>query len=463
MIDVWRPPTADKGVSSVRLGSVRKPVPREIPATPSTTKPAHRERLLSAMTDAIGDHGYQATTVARVISYAGVSRATFYEHFKDRDDCFETALRGASTQLSRRFRKQAKPPGDTSAIRPALQDLLTGLAKNPAAGALLFIAAREATPTEENPLLGEFERLMSTHRSRARKPAFDISPIALLGGIGTVISSHLTDNASDQLPSLLDDLVAWADSHLVDGSQSQWSTTPQAALSEAPAIDPALIVSPTPSRPELLPRGRHGLPESVVTRNHRNRVLYAVAETAAANGYSASTVAELAASASIARQSFYDHFTDKEAAALQAQRLIYRHSLTGSSAAYFTGNAWPERVWRSLLHLTTLIAQAPAHAHLAIIEPYAIGQAAIQNLNDTLAGYAVILEEGYHQTSDSRSPPRLYSQAAIGAIFEVIRHHIAHGNTAELPKHLPELTYLAIAPFLGAPAAGKLVSEIANA
>jgi AcrR family transcriptional regulator len=49
---------------------------------------SQRERLLEAMVRCAATKGYEATTVTDVIEMAGVSRATFYEMFEDKESCF---------------------------------------------------------------------------------------------------------------------------------------------------------------------------------------------------------------------------------------------------------------------------------------------------------------------------------------------------------------------------------------
>ncbi len=51
------------------------------------------------MAEAASRHGYAGATVARVIELAGVSRATFYEHFASREDCFLAAYRLAFDEV----------------------------------------------------------------------------------------------------------------------------------------------------------------------------------------------------------------------------------------------------------------------------------------------------------------------------------------------------------------------------
>ncbi len=49
---------------------------------------SQRQRLLAAMASVVAEKGYAATTVADVVSAAGVSRSTFYELFASKEGCF---------------------------------------------------------------------------------------------------------------------------------------------------------------------------------------------------------------------------------------------------------------------------------------------------------------------------------------------------------------------------------------
>jgi AcrR family transcriptional regulator len=52
---------------------------------------SQRQRLLDAVLDVVGEHGYAAATVADITTAAGVSRTTFYEQFRNKLDAFLTA------------------------------------------------------------------------------------------------------------------------------------------------------------------------------------------------------------------------------------------------------------------------------------------------------------------------------------------------------------------------------------
>jgi AcrR family transcriptional regulator len=58
-----------------------------------------RQRMFDALAAVITEKGYAAATVSDVIELAGVSRETFYEQFKSKQDCFEQAFDEAASAM----------------------------------------------------------------------------------------------------------------------------------------------------------------------------------------------------------------------------------------------------------------------------------------------------------------------------------------------------------------------------
>lgn len=52
---------------------------------------SRRQSILEATIRVVGRRGYAGTSVADLIAEAGVSRTTFYNHFRDRRECFQAA------------------------------------------------------------------------------------------------------------------------------------------------------------------------------------------------------------------------------------------------------------------------------------------------------------------------------------------------------------------------------------
>lgn len=61
---------------------------------------SQRSRMIGAMIEAVAEKGYTKTTVGDVLKRAGVSRATFYEQFDDKADCFDATYRAVTDMLS---------------------------------------------------------------------------------------------------------------------------------------------------------------------------------------------------------------------------------------------------------------------------------------------------------------------------------------------------------------------------
>ncbi len=310
-------------------------------------------------------------------------------------------------------------------------------------------------------MLEEFERraqdlLDSTPEGGT---TLDLPALALVGATRAIVTRHLRTDAQDELPALADELVAWLEAYAVPAGQLHWSTGPRALL-------PARRTSRATPRGERarpaqrLPRGRHGLPAGVVARSQRTRIIYGIAEVTMAKGYANATVADIVAAAGVARDVFYEHFTDKHHAFLEAQQHPTQHILDTCAAAYFAAEHWPERVWRGLGTLLELIVENPAISHLRLVACYAAGPEAIRRAEEITRSFTIFLEEGYRYRPEADGLPRLSSQAIAGAVFEVVRRHIARGDYVGLTGRLPQLTYIAIAPFTGPQEAVELVADL---
>jgi AcrR family transcriptional regulator len=71
-------------------------IPERLPKGPhglsrKQVQASQRQRILDAILDVVGEHGYSAATVAHVTTAAGISRTTFYEQFRNKQDAFLAA------------------------------------------------------------------------------------------------------------------------------------------------------------------------------------------------------------------------------------------------------------------------------------------------------------------------------------------------------------------------------------
>jgi AcrR family transcriptional regulator len=292
--------------------------------------------------------------------------------------------------------------------------------------------------------------------SPAGASALDVPARALIGGVRYIVSRHLRTHEEDRLARLTNDIIGWMASYAVPAERGRWSKEPEAFL---PGGAESLGENPTEPALELprLPRGRHGLSPAAVARSQRTRIIHATALVTMEKGYANTTVADIVAAAGVAKDAFYRHFSDREQAFLEAQQYPGQHIMDVMARAYFSADEWPERIWRALDALLGLIAEHPTLGHLRMVECYAAGAAAIRRAEDITRSFTLFLEEGYRYRPTADELPRLYSQAISGGLFELIQRDVANGLATEVRRRLPQLAYVAIAPFAGPESARELV------
>jgi AcrR family transcriptional regulator len=423
--------------------------------------PDRRERLLEAMVHVAARHGYGGASVARVVERAGVSRATFYEHFGDREDCFLAAYRKAVGDWHRDIHAAARlsSPGDRP--RAAIDAVLERVAAEPAAARVVLVEALAAGPAvraEHDRQIDALERSIEGFLSRDQR--LQITATALLGGVAGTISMQVVGGEAESLPALREDLLAWVDAHALHGEAVRWS---EDRWRQMVAWLPGPHPSPRPESAGLLPRGRGALPEADAAKLRHSRILLATARATAERGYAEMTVADIVATARVTRGAFYSHFRNKEAAFLAAQALALQESIGIAASAFFASSEWPERVWGASAGLLGYVASHPDLAWLGIVEAHAVGASAINRQHDARSAYAVFLEEGYRAAEgDGRSVPRVASDAIAWAVFALLRREVVKGRTSRIVETLPQVVYVILAPFIGPRRAMDFVSAQAR-
>jgi AcrR family transcriptional regulator len=437
----------------------------------SHARPDQRERLIQAMIELAAKRGYREVTIAGISARAGVSSATFYEQFENKEACLVSAYRESAERVLRatsRATRELLSTGDhrREALRRAVEKLMIAIQREPDAARVLFVEGLSGTPKLREESLRVLERMEMRTEAAVESissvdGAIDLPAIALVGAVRNIVSRRLRIHGEDQLLRLVDPLVDWIVSYRLPPGRERWTTDPRSL--RAPEL-PGTEELPLDGRIARgrLPRGRHGLSPGEVIRSQRTRIIAATAEVTMRKGYAATTVADIVTAAGVAKDAFYEHFQDKEHAFLEAQQHPTQYILDRCAEAYFQVPDWPHRLWNHLETLVRLIVENPAISHLRLVECYAAGPAAVKRAEEITRAFNIFLEEGYVYSPGSTERPRLFSEAITGAIFEVIRSRTARGEAASLVALVPQLTYLGLAPFTGAAEAIELVERLAH-
>ncbi len=117
-----------------------------------TVEESQRNRILLAAVEVMAGKGYATTSVSDIVARAGVSRATFYQLFEDRLDCFLAANAIAQTILMAALDDQLKELESEAQSEPAervsalLTTYLSTLADNAAFARVFLIEVYAAGP-----------------------------------------------------------------------------------------------------------------------------------------------------------------------------------------------------------------------------------------------------------------------------------------------------------------------------
>ena len=183
--------------------------------TRETVLESQRGRMLDAIAEAVADKGYAATTVGDVVSRAGVSRKTFYEHFDEKEECFLAAYDRELTQLTEVvaaafFGEEGVTRPWADQVRDGVRAFLRYLAERPAAARVCIVDAMGAGSraiAKREAALRNFTYLIDAGRSEAQVEVPGRTAVAVLGGSNELIAAELLHGSAENIGQLAPDIV----------------------------------------------------------------------------------------------------------------------------------------------------------------------------------------------------------------------------------------------------------------
>jgi AcrR family transcriptional regulator len=152
-----------------------------------------RRRVFAGLAAALAYHGYEDTKVTDVVELAGLSRATFYEHFRGKEACFDAAYEDGTERLAETVAAATHgEDGWEAQVSVGLRAGLDFLAADPPLAHLLlveaFAAARPARLEHERSLA----RLAEALRPPAEHAGGEVVPEETLRLLAGGLASHLS-------------------------------------------------------------------------------------------------------------------------------------------------------------------------------------------------------------------------------------------------------------------------------
>jgi AcrR family transcriptional regulator len=173
-----------------------------------------RARILAAMFDVAAERGAANVSVAHVVERSGVSRRTFYEVFRDREDCFLAAFDDALALVSQRvLAAYASENNWCERIRAGLIALLAFLDEEPVVGRLLIVESLSAGPTaleRRESALAQVAAAVDEGRVQSANAALlpPLTAEGLVGGALSLIHARIARPGREPLLGLTNQLTS---------------------------------------------------------------------------------------------------------------------------------------------------------------------------------------------------------------------------------------------------------------
>lgn len=189
---------------------------------------SQRERLLTAMAEAVGAKGYADTSVADVLERAGVSRATFYALFRDKQDCFRAAYEAGAELIAEVLADalgsmagempSGAPGSPLDRLDHVLRTYLDLLHDAPAMARTFLVEVYAVGPAaidQRQKSLEHFVDLVAeTHRGESgllgTRPEQRFAAEVLVGAVSSMVTNMVGVGDIDGLPALREPLMVLA-------------------------------------------------------------------------------------------------------------------------------------------------------------------------------------------------------------------------------------------------------------
>jgi AcrR family transcriptional regulator len=211
-----------------------------------------------------------------------------------------------------------------------------------------------------------------------------------------------------------------------------------------------------------LPGGHHGLSPEQVAESQHERLLAAVATLVAERGYRATTITEIAKTASVANRIFYKNFANKEEAFIAAFDTVAAHLRDLIVAAVAdAGEDWSSQLIAALRTALNFFDSEPEVARLCLVAPFTATPDIVAHFRDAIATAVPHLAAGRQLHGGQEELPDSTEDSLIGGVISQLSRSLLN-ETGPLIALLPDLVEFGLSPYLGISEARRLAAESAS-
>lgn len=195
-----------------------------------------------------------------------------------------------------------------------------------------------------------------------------------------------------------------------------------------------------PVRPELS--------REFVASHKRRRIMDAIAELTAEQGYEATKIGDIVRRAGVARKTLYDNFEGKEEVFLAAFDAAVEEVMRRiEEACAGVEESWEERLRAGLGAFLGYVAERPELARMCMIEALSATPAATERYEQAMQRFVKLT--GENVPHDEKLPETI-EETLVGGVAWIVYQQLRREEGERAEDLLPELTDFMLAPFLGA-------------
>ena len=483
---------AGQGTTSGRIASPQiAPLYKRLPHGPHRLArdeviQNQRARIHGAMVEAIAQYGYQKTSVKKVVALSGVSRRSFYEQFADKEQCFLTSLDLVAARAVKQTNEAYRAAdGDLEdRLRAAFEKFTKEVGGNGSKGGSLVIVEGPAAGAASLPHLcratATFEQMLLSSFTHAFKDGALPPPIirGIVGGLYEVISIRLRSDRAKEIPALAEEMLQWTlrfqasppdnlAAHLAEralvglrstnGHATNGHATNGHSTNGYSSNGHSTNGSSSNGHSEYghTTNGNGHLNSDASHLDIRGRLLECVLRLSVLEDYAELSALQIADEAGVSIDSFFELFKQKQECFTAAFDEMADELLWAIADLELVGEDWPRAVRKAIGVLMRHLAEHPLHARMIAAEVYTAEPEAIERNRELFQEIATLLTEG----APAGTGGTLAVDGVAGAIWHTVRCQVAGEQIQRLPALTDYLTYVVLAPFIGAEAAAELVTE----
>jgi AcrR family transcriptional regulator len=194
----------------------------------------------------------------------------------------------------------------------------------------------------------------------------------------------------------------------------------------------------TPMRPEL--------PREFVAGHKRRRMMDAIAELTAEQGYEATKIADIVRRAAVARKTLYDNFDGKEDLFLSAVGTTLNEMRVVVEEACERTDGREEQIVAGLEALLGFVAEHPATARMCMVEAISATPSSARLYDTGMHAFVGLLRRSARE--EDADLPETIEESLVGGVAWIVQQQIRRGEAESAGELLSELSQFVLSPYL---------------